>query len=69
MNRTKYIIQRIEQIELKMSRRLKLNHPVKKKNKWLRNILMDIHREDEMELIKCKMRLPIDDYSLLKMKG
>ena len=51
MNRTKYIIQRIEQIELKMSRRLKLNHPVKKKNKWLRNILMDIHREDEMELI------------------
>ena len=62
MDRTKYIIEQIELIEDRMNKRLEMNEPLDKKVNWIRNIVIDLHREDEFSLIKYKMKLPIDDY-------
>ena len=67
MSKTKYILDRIEELEKVMKRRMELNQPYHKmKPDWFRQFIIELHREQEFEIMNLKMKLPLEDYSLLE---
>tara|TARA_E500000178_G_scaffold355430_1_gene428048 strand:+ start:4745 stop:4966 length:222 start_codon:yes stop_codon:yes gene_type:complete len=69
MNKTKYILDRIDELEKVMKRRIELNRPYHKmKPDWFRQFIIELHREQELEIMNLKMKLPIEEYSLYERR-
>ena len=67
MSKTKYILNRIEELEKVNKRRIDLNTPYHRmKPYWFKEFIIELHREEQLEIMKLKMKLPLEEYSLLE---
>ena len=68
MIKTKYILDRIDELERRQIRFMKLNSPILEKSKFTRELLMEIYRDYETELMQLKNKISIETYTLWILK-